>query len=111
MYLEDGTGSDNSKLRDFVPPRQILTTMKWQYSSAAAHGTLYKGNPLDTVARSWMTASSPMQIIFNSLYSSSRTILKHDFSEQSSHIILRFTMNKHGKSIFYPYKGLHLNVL
>jgi len=65
-----------------------------------------------------------MKIIFNSLYSSSRTILKYDMSEQfshiilqydmseqSSHIILQFTMNKHGKGIFYPYKGLHLNVL
>jgi hypothetical protein len=111
LYLEDGTGCENTKLRDFVPPRQILTTIKWQYSPAAAHGTLCKGNPLDTVARRWITASSPMQIIFNSLYSSSRTILKHDFSEQPSHIILGFTMNKHGKGIFYPYKGLHLNIL
>jgi hypothetical protein len=51
IYLEDGTGSENSKLRDFVPPRQFLTTMKWQYSPAAAHGTLCTKNPLDTVAR------------------------------------------------------------
>jgi len=115
MYLEDGTGSENSKLmyledstgsentntlRDFIPPRQILTTMKWQYSPAAAHGTLCKGNALNTVARRQMTASSPMQIIFKSLYSSSRTILKHDLSEQSSYIILGFTTNKHGKGIF-----------
>jgi hypothetical protein len=86
--------------------------MKWQYSPAAAHKTPCKGNPLlDTVARRWMTASSPMQITFNSLYSSSRTILKHNFSEQFSHIILGFTMKKHGKGIFYPYNRLHLNVL
>jgi len=77
MYLEDGTGSENSKLRDFVPPRQIMTTMIWQYIPAAAHGTLCKWNALDTLARRQMSASSPMQIIFKSLYSSSRTILKH----------------------------------
>jgi len=43
MYLEDSTGRENSKVRDFFPPRQILTTMKWQYSPAAAHGILRKG--------------------------------------------------------------------
>jgi len=51
IYLEDGTGSENSKLRDFVPSRQFLTTMKWQYSPAAAQGTLCNGNPLDIAAR------------------------------------------------------------
>ena len=51
MHLEDSTGSENTKRRDLIPPRQILTTMEWQYSLAAAHGTLCKGNPLDTMPR------------------------------------------------------------